>query len=140
MILPREVVERLDRSRTFLKESYQRPITLEEAASQAYFSPFHFHRLYSGLFRETPLEFVTRLRAEHAKKLLLESDLTVTEICLEVGYSSLGTFSSRFRDVTGCSPTEFRNETRRFFELGQLWTYKLVPHCFVRPLPLRLGE
>src|SRR5262249_21162219 len=83
-------------------------VTLENAAKQACLSPFHFSRVFTQVFGETPHEFVTKMRVEEAKKLLLAGDSSVTEICFEIGYESLGSFSARFRSLTGLSPKEFR--------------------------------
>ncbi|MEZ0324998.1 MAG: helix-turn-helix domain-containing protein [Fimbriimonas sp.] len=117
----------LARSRSWLAEHFDERVRLEMAAQEAYMSPFHYHRLFSRAFSETPHEFVTRLRLEHAKKLIRSSDLTISEICMEVGYGSLGTFSSMFSRHEGCSPVEFR----RVYSMPQAWTLKVVPSCML---------
>jgi AraC-like DNA-binding protein len=68
---------------------------------------------------------------EHARRLLAAGELPVTEVCLEVGYSSLGTFSSRFAALTGRSPSNFRREARRFIAPKQGWHVLYIPACFV---------
>src|SRR5437764_514754 len=112
-----ETFARLQRSRDYLAERFASPISLEEAARQAYLSPFHYHRLFARTYGETPHEFLTRRRLDHARQLLIAGDLPVTEVCLATGYLSLGTFSSRFHEQVGCSPTEYRRSARRFFAL-----------------------
>jgi AraC-like DNA-binding protein len=106
---------RLCRARDYLGDRFNRRTSLEEAARQAYLSPFYFSRLFAEAFGETLHEFVTRLRIERAKRLLLANHASVTEICLDVGYESLGSFSTRFRTLTGLSPAAFRREARRIF-------------------------
>src|SRR5262250_1596472 len=104
---------RLCRARDFLAASYQDRITLNRAAQEACLSPFHFQRMFARTFGETPHEFVTRLRMDTAKRLLASGELPVTDVCLEVGYSSLGTFSARFAAQIGHSPSEYGRQARR---------------------------
>jgi len=84
------------------------PFTLDTLAEIANFSPYHFARLFRSLIGIPPGEFLTALRYERAKQLLLTTNLSVTDICFEVGYDSLGTFSSRFKRLIGLSPAGFR--------------------------------
>jgi AraC-like DNA-binding protein len=130
-----ETFARLQRSRDYLAERFAAPISLEEAARQAYLSPFHYHRLFARTYGETPHEFLTRRRLDHARQLLIAGDLPVTEVCLAAGYLSLGTFSSRFRERVGCSPSEYRRSARRYFPLSRFDLYRFVPVCFL----LRFG-
>jgi AraC-like DNA-binding protein len=136
--LDRQTLERLDCSRDYLAASLAEPVTLREAAAQAYLSPFHYHRLFRATYRETPHEFLTRRRVELAKELLTSSDLRVTQICLAVGYSSLGTFSSRFRQHVGCSPSAYRREARRFFQGFTSPPARFIPYCFAHRFPVGL--
>lgn len=131
VILDRDIFVRLRRSRDFIAESFGERLRLEDAAREAYLSPFHFHRLFARTFGETPQEFLTRERIEKAKFWLRTTDRSVTEICFEVGYSSLGTFSAKFHRVVGCSPSEYRMRAVRFFHLGRPWTPHFVPMCFM---------
>jgi len=106
---------------------------LEEAAREACLSPFYFNRLFTQAFHETPHEFITRQRIEQAKKLLLAGNHSVTDICFEVGYESLGSFSARFHSLTGLSPAAFRGEARRTFGgFGVRWPLYYIPGCFQR--------
>src|SRR5215831_8767118 len=85
---------RLLRARDYLAANYNQRASLEDAAREAALSPFHFSRIYTAAFGETPHEFVTRRRVDEAKRLLLAGNHSVTEICMEVGYESLGSFST----------------------------------------------
>lgn len=131
MILDRDTFVRLRRSRDFLAESMDSPVSLADAAREACISPYHYHRLFSRTFGQTPHEYLTQERVEKAKFWLRTTDLSVTEICFEVGYSSLGTFSARFSRLVGCSPSEYRRRAARFFHLGRPWTPHFVPMCFL---------
>src|SRR5439155_22768321 len=76
---------RLCRARDHLGDCYRERVTLENAAKQACLSPFHFNRVFTQVFGETPHEFVTRMRVEEAKRLRLAGDSSGTEICLGTG-------------------------------------------------------
>ena len=115
----------LSESRDFLAANFDRVITLEEAANEACLSPFHYQRQFKRAFQESPHEFLTRIRLEKAKQLLVRSDLTVTEVCLEVGYESLGSFSAMFARMAGCPPSEFR----RIYSLPTHWWLRNIPSC-----------
>lgn len=122
---------RLCRARDFLAAAYSERNPLEIVAREACLSPFHFNRLFARAFAETPHEFQTRMRIERAKKLLLAENHTVTDICMEVGYQSLGSFSMRFRTLTGTSPQTFRREARASFAgIAAHWPLCYVPSCF----------
>lgn len=84
------------------------PHTLESLAEHACLSPFHFARVFRAVTGVPPNAFLTALRYERAKELLLDSDMSVTDICFEVGYGSLGTFTTRFKQLVGLSPLELR--------------------------------
>jgi|SRR5271166_4049852 len=118
-------------ARDYLAANFNERISLADAAAFAGLSPFYFQRLFTNTFNETPHEFVTRLRIDHAKKLLLAGDHSVTDICFDAGYESLGSFSTRFRSLTGLSPAAFRRESRRVFGTsGRHWPLYYMPVCF----------
>lgn len=108
---------------------YAESLDLDDMASAAGFSRYHFAREFRGVFGETPRAYLSRRRVERAKDLLVHANLTVTEVCMVVGFSSLGSFSRRFRELVGCSPTEYRNRV----------TPPVIPGCIVmgwaRPKP-----
>jgi AraC-like DNA-binding protein len=87
---------------------FAEPIDLDRLAAQAGFSKFHFARAFKGAFGETPANYLTRRRVERAKDLLRSANLTVTEVCMLVGFASLGSFSSRFSEMVGMSPNSFQ--------------------------------
>lgn len=130
-LLDNVTYRRLCRAKDFLAANYRERVRLQDAARTACLSPWHFHRLYSLAFRETPHEFLTRLRIDEAKRRLAISSDSATDICLDLGYESLGTFSSRFRNLVGCSPREYRRRTRRIFLVPSGWYLAVIPFCFV---------
>jgi AraC family transcriptional regulator len=84
------------------------PITVDDMARTAMFSKFHFTRLFQHATGVSPGRFLSAVRFQEAKRLLLSTSLSVTEISHQVGYSSVGTFSSRFKSSVGLSPTAYR--------------------------------
>jgi AraC-like DNA-binding protein len=126
-----DLFRRLCRSRDYIAANLDRPLRLADAAREAYLSPFHYHRLFSQIFGETPLEFLTRLRIDRAKELLIRNVAAVTDVCLAVGYESLGSFSTRFRRATGYSPREFQRGLRRIFPVPRIAPYRSIPACYL---------
>lgn len=90
---------------------YWRPLDVAALARIAYVSEAHFIRTFRATFGETPHRYLQRRRVERAMFMLRESDRTVTEICFDVGFMSLGTFSRTFREIVGCSPSAYRDGT-----------------------------
>ncbi len=84
------------------------PFTLDNFAEMANYSPFHFARMFRSVTGIPPGEYLSALRFERAKELVLTTDVSITDICFEVGFSSLGTFSSRFKQLVGTSPAQLR--------------------------------
>jgi len=125
-----ETFRRLCRARDLLAAEYQSQVLLDRAAREACLSPFHFHRLFRATFGETPHDFLTRRRMEKARHLLASGEMTVTEVCMEVGYSSLGSFSTKFQSLAGLAPTEYQRTVRRVFGYQRPWKIMLVPACY----------
>jgi AraC-like DNA-binding protein len=123
----------LRRARDLMDACYADPLELDDLAAAAGFSRYHFAREFRTAFGETPGGYLSRRRVERAMDLLAAANLTVTEICVLVGFSSLGSFSRRFTALVGCSPTEYR---RRMVARGGP---PPIPGCFAmawsRPLP-----
>lgn len=87
-------------------------------------SKYHFVREFAATYGETPARYLTRRRIERAQDLLRSANLTVTEVCMMVGYTSVGSFSSRFRQLVGETPTEYRD---RWAATGG----PRIPGCFL---------
>ncbi|MEV4315281.1 AraC family transcriptional regulator [Actinocrispum sp. NPDC049592] len=102
------VVAYLRRAKDLMDREYASPLVLDDLARAAGCSRFHFVRSFRTAYGHTPGRYLTLRRIERAKDLLRSVNLTVTEICMLVGFSSLGSFSSRFTEVVGMSPTEYR--------------------------------
>jgi AraC-like DNA-binding protein len=98
----------LRRARDRMDRDYAGQIGIRELAAEAGYSTEHFIRAFHAAYGETPGRYRTRRRVERACDLLRSANLTVTEVCYLVGFSSLGSFSARFSEVTGTSPTAYR--------------------------------
>jgi AraC-like DNA-binding protein len=103
-----ERIAHLRSARDLIDLRFADPLDLDQMAAQAGFSKFHFARAFKDAYGETPANYLTRRRVERAKDLLRSANLTVTEVCMLVGFSSLGSFSSRFSELVGMSPSAFQ--------------------------------
>jgi AraC-like DNA-binding protein len=121
--VPGEVLVHLRRARDFADRHYAEPLGLDELAKVAGLSKYHFLRLFRATYGLTPMEYVSQRRIERAQDLLRATNLTVTEVCFAVGFSSLGSFSSRFRQLVGERPSDFQ---RRYADGAPH-----IPGCFV---------
>lgn len=99
---------RLLRARDAMDRAYANPLDIPSIASVAHMSEAHFIRSFRATFGETPHRYLQRRRVERSMTLLRETDRSVTDVCLDVGFASLGTFSRTFRDVVGLTPSAYR--------------------------------
>jgi AraC-like DNA-binding protein len=111
---------RLLRARDAMDRAYAEPLDVAAVASVAHISEAHFSRSFRAVFGETPHRYLQRRRVERSMFLLRETDRTVTDVCLDVGFTSLGTFSRTFRAIIGESPSTYRRRA----------TVTDVPNCF----------
>ena len=117
---------RLRRVRDLMDREYARPLDVPTLARAALMSPAHFSRQFRAAYGETPYAYLMTRRVERAKALLRRGDMSVTDVCLAVGCTSLGSFSARFTQLTGETPTAYR--ARDHSALAS------VPGCIVREL------
>jgi AraC-like DNA-binding protein len=128
----------LRRARDLIDREYARPLDVATLARTALMSSAHFSRQFRAAYGETPYGYLMTRRIERAKALLRRGDMSVTEVCMEVGCTSLGSFSARFTQVVGETPTAYRARDH-----GALAS---VPGCIAKDLtrpsrePSRIGE
>src|SRR5580704_5753824 len=94
-----------------MDRSYAEPLDIRAVAAVAFISEAHFIRSFRAVFGETPHRYLQRRRVERSMSLLRESDRSVTDICFDVGLTSLGTFSRTFREIVGQSPRAYRRSS-----------------------------
>jgi AraC-like DNA-binding protein len=92
-----------------MHERMDEPFTLNDMSRVAYVSPYHFNRMFHQITGIPPCQFLYALRLETAKRMLLTTHVSVTDVCFDVGYNSLGTFIRRFTGLVGISPSRFRS-------------------------------
>jgi AraC-like DNA-binding protein len=126
----------LRRARDLMDREYARPLEVAAIARAAFMSPAHFSRQFKAAYGETPYSYLMTRRIERAQALLRRGDLSVTEVCMMVGCTSLGSFSARFAHLVGETPTGYR--ARDHSALAN------VPGCIAkditRPTSSRIGE
>jgi AraC-like DNA-binding protein len=129
-----EDLARLRRVRDRIDREYARPLNVEALAAGVHMSSGHLSRQFREAYGESPYSYLMTRRIERAMALLRRGDLSVTEICFEVGCSSLGTFSTRFSELVGMSPSEYRRE-----EAGAV---EGMPSCVAKVVtrPIRIRE
>jgi AraC-like DNA-binding protein len=122
--VPEELLVHLRRARDLADRHYADPLDLDRLAAAAGVSKWHFLRCFAEAYGVTPAAYLTERRIERAQDLLRATNLTVTEVCMLVGYSSLGSFSSKFRQLVGVSPSDYQ---AKFAADGAA----RIPGCFV---------
>ncbi|MEU4763215.1 helix-turn-helix transcriptional regulator [Actinosynnema sp. NPDC023794] len=129
-----EELAHLRRARDLMDREYARPLDVPAMARAALMSPSHFARQFKLAYGETPYNYLMTRRVERAKALLRRGDLSVTDVCVEVGCTSLGSFSSRFTELVGETPSAYR--ARRHDEVAA------VPACWSKMVtrPSRFRE
>jgi transcriptional regulator GlxA family with amidase domain len=125
---------RLRRARDTMDRDYAEPLDVPALARVALMSPGHFSRSFRAAFGETPYSYLMTRRVERAKALLRRGDMSVTEVCFAVGCTSLGSFSSRFTELVGESPSAYRARDHS--------ASAAVPPCVAKlyTRPVRNGE
>jgi AraC-like DNA-binding protein len=108
VVVPEKLLPHLRRARDTIDRQYAEPLDLERLARVACVSKFHFLRSFADTYGQTPSAYLTERRIERAQDLLRATTLSVTEVCHAVGFSSLGSFSTRFKEVVGETPRQFQ--------------------------------
>jgi len=130
MPLTIDLYERIVAAKIFIDENYQERLNLDEISQRAFLSRFHFHRLFSQVYKKTPHQYLTLKRIEKAKDLLAENK-QVTEVCNEVGFESLGSFSVLFKKEIGFAPQYYRNMAWLKKQQAIEQPKTAIPHCFI---------
>jgi AraC-like DNA-binding protein len=135
-VTPADVVTlaHLRRARDLIDREYDRPLDVPALAKAAFMSPSHFSRQFRAAYGETPYSYLMTRRIERAKALLRRGDMSVTDVCFAVGCTSLGSFSTRFTELVGESPSAYRARDHR--------AMAAIPSCVTKIMtrPVRNGE
>ena len=130
MQIAEDIYQRVVAAKLFIDDNFSEPIDLEEISKKAFLSRFHFHRLFTRIYRKTPHQYLTRKRIEKAKDLLGENK-PVTDVCNEVGFESIGSFSILFKKEIGFAPQYYRNMAWLKKQQAKEQPKKFIPHCFI---------
>lgn len=135
MNLTTDIYQRIVAAKVYIDDNYQEPIDLELISQQAFLSRFHFHRLFRQVYKKTPHHYLTGKRMDKAKDLLANNK-PVTEVCNEVGFESIGSFSVLFKKEIGFAPTYYRNMAWLKKQEQKAQPKKAIPHCFIESYKL----
>jgi AraC-like DNA-binding protein len=136
MLLRHEGFARLCRARDLLRELRDPSPSIADLAREVQISPFHFIRQFEAVFGVTPHQFRIQARLDVAKHLLATGHHSVTDVCMEVGFSSLGSFSALFTRRIGEAPSAYRRRVRAMVQVPGVVPAELTPGCL--PLMGRL--
>ncbi|TMP28486.1 AraC family transcriptional regulator [Pseudoalteromonas rubra] len=123
-------IKKLNAGRDYIADRFQGPLCLSDIARSSYMSPYHFLRVFKDMYGETPNEFLVRLRIEQAKKMLITENFSVSEVCEQVGYASLGSFSSLFAKQVGMAPTSYRRKLWALSSEAYRFPAQVIPACY----------
>jgi AraC-like DNA-binding protein len=135
--LTTDIYQRIVAAKVFIDENYHENIDLEQISRQAFLSRFHFHRLFTHIYKKTPHQYVTQTRMDAAKVLLAKEGISITDVCNSIGFESPGSFSSLFRKHNGYSPQYYRNIAWLKKKLAKEEPKRFIPHCFIEQYKLK---
>lgn len=125
------VYKKIVDAKVFIDEHFDSPIDLDAMAAKAFLSRYHFHRLFRRIYQRTPHQYLTFKRIDHAQRMLADADWTVGEVCMEVGFESIGSFSRLFKKETGSAPGEYREASRLARAKAEEQPRCVIPFCFI---------
>ena len=123
---------RIVEAKLFIDNNYHLPIHLEQVAKSACLSRYHFHRLFTRIYKTTPHRYLTTKRIGFAKELLSGDGNAISEICTMVGFESITSFNALFKKETGCSPGSYRSRVQLRREETRLLPGRFIPACFLQ--------
>ena len=135
MHLAKDIYQRIATAKIYIDENYDRPLNLGTISRQAFLSRYHFHRLFTRIYRRTPHQYLTQKRLNKAKDLLAENK-AVADVCNDVGFESIGSFSVLFKKEIGFAPTYYRNMAWLKKQQQKQQPRKFIPHCFLESYKL----
>ena len=120
---------RIVQAKLFIDSNYADNIDLDNIADEAYFSKFHFIRLFKKIYGKTPHQYLTVVRIEKSMQLL-RTDIPVSEVCYSVGFQSLSSFSGLFKRIVGLTPSSYLEQQQQIKAQMLKTPLKFVPGCF----------
>jgi AraC-like DNA-binding protein len=131
MPIATDVYKKIVDAKVFIDEHFDSPIDLDAIAGEACLSRYHFHRLFRRIYKRTPHQYLTSRRIDHARRMLAAEDCTVGEVCMQVGFESIGSFSMLFKKEIGVAPGAYRETLKlRRIKAGEQ-PLRVIPFCFI---------
>ncbi len=121
--------KRILQAKLFIDTHFSDDIDLHNIANEAYFSKFHFIRLFKTIYGKTPHQYLTRVRIENAKELL-QKEISVTEACFTVGFESISSFTALFKRYTNFCPSEYQHQFKKRAAQIKKVPLQFIPNCF----------
>jgi len=131
MPIAADVYKKIVDAKVFIDEHFDSPIDLDAIAGEACLSRNHFHRLFRRIYKRTPHQYLTFKRIDHARRMLATEDHTVGEVCMQVGFESIGSFSMLFKKETGVAPGEYRELSKLRRAEAEEQPRRVIPFCFI---------
>lgn len=120
MMLHKDIYRRIVSTKMFMDDHFERDINLDQLSRQASLSKFHFHRLFTAVYRKTPHQYLTGTRLNAAARLLREENgMTASDVCYAIGFESVNSFCLLFRRLYGCTPCSSGRQSRK---RNRLWS------------------
>jgi AraC-like DNA-binding protein len=116
-------------AKLFIDNHFDEKIDLDNIADEAFFSKFHFIRLFASIYKKTPYQYLSYVRIEKAKQLLTTS-MTVANVCYAVGFESVSSFTGLFKRMTGETPAAYRTAQHKRKKEIAVAPLKFIPNCF----------
>jgi AraC-like DNA-binding protein len=131
MPIPPDIYKKIVDAKVFIDDHFDSPIDLDAIAGEACLSRYHFHRLFRRIYKRTPHQYLTFKRIDHARRILAAVDCTVGEVCMQVGFESIGSFSMLFKREIGVAPGEYRSAFKLSRAMAQEQPRRVIPFCFI---------
>ncbi|MEP7324142.1 MAG: AraC family transcriptional regulator [Saprospiraceae bacterium] len=120
---------RIVQAKLFIDNNFAEPINLNQIADEAYFSKFHFMRIFKMTYGKTPHQYLTSVRIEKAK-LLLKEQIPIAEVCFTVGFNSVSSFTGLFKRITSMAPSTYQQQQVQRNKDIEAMPLKFIPNCF----------
>jgi len=131
MVIAPAVYKKIVAGKLYMDQYYHEPISLHSISRKACISRFHFHRLFTKVYRRTPHQYLIKRRIGHAAQLLEKENLSISDVCNLVGFESIGSFSVLFKKETGMTPSNYRAAFLQKKEQARSNPSRFIPGCFI---------
>jgi len=121
--------KRIVHAKLFIDSKYSHSIDLNNIADEAFFSKFHFIRLFKKIYGKTPHQYMTVVRIEKAKQLL-QTKISISEVCYSVGFGSISSFTGLFKKAVGLTPSAWQLQQQKIKEATLASPLNFIPNCF----------